>query len=36
MCFYNLSNSVACVRMSFRLTADVIDAVRFVIWLHIR
>ena len=33
--FYNLSNSAACVTMSFWLTADVNDAVRFVIWLHL-
>jgi len=32
--FYNLSNSVACVTMSFWPTADVNDAVPFVIWLH--
>jgi len=34
LCFYNLSNSVACVTMSFWPTAHVNDAVRFVIWLH--
>jgi len=34
MRFYNLSNSAACVTMSFWPTADVNDAVRFVIWLH--
>jgi len=32
--FSNLSNSVACVTMSFWPTADVNDAVRFVVWLH--
>ena len=34
--FYNLSNSVACVTMSFWPTADGNNAtrVRFVIWLH--
>jgi len=32
--FYNLSNSAACITMSFWPTADVNDAVRFVIWLH--
>jgi len=32
--FCNLSNSAACVTMSFWATADVNDVVRFVIWLH--
>jgi len=32
--FCNLSNSAACITMSFWPTADVNDAVCFVIWLH--
>ena len=32
--FYNLSNSAACITMSFWPPADVNDAVRFVVWLH--